>query len=167
MAQSCLTLCNPMDGSPPGSSVHGILQARTLEWISIPFSRESSQPEDPPDPGMEHGSPALQADSLPSEPPGIPVFRNDPKLHPIIKLTRKRPWRRILTFSLVELKLKLWGLGRSWRAANGRESLLSHRPRIQRVAILPLWFLESTHQYLPGPASLISMLPLPPELFIK
>ena len=46
VAQSCPTLCNPMDGSPPGSSVHGILQARILKWIAIPFSRRSSQPRD-------------------------------------------------------------------------------------------------------------------------
>ena len=37
--QSCLTLCNPMDCNPPGSSVHGILEARILEWVAIPFSR--------------------------------------------------------------------------------------------------------------------------------
>ena len=37
--QSCLTLCNSMDCSPPGSSVHRILHARILEWIAIPFSR--------------------------------------------------------------------------------------------------------------------------------
>ena len=37
--QSCLTLCNPMDSSPPDSSVHGILQARVLEWVAISFSR--------------------------------------------------------------------------------------------------------------------------------
>ena len=36
--QSCLTLCNPIDGSPPGSPVPGILQARTLEWVTISFS---------------------------------------------------------------------------------------------------------------------------------
>ena len=36
--QSCLTLCNPIDGSPPGSRVPGILQARTLEWVAISFS---------------------------------------------------------------------------------------------------------------------------------
>ena len=36
--QSCLTLCNPTDGSPPGSPVPGILQARTLEWVAISFS---------------------------------------------------------------------------------------------------------------------------------
>ena len=37
--QSCLTLCDPIDGSPPGSPVLGILQARTLEWVAISFSR--------------------------------------------------------------------------------------------------------------------------------
>ena len=36
--QSCPTLCDPIDGSPPGSAVPGILQARTLEWVAIPFS---------------------------------------------------------------------------------------------------------------------------------
>ena len=46
VAQSCPTLCNPVDCSPPGSSVHGILQARILEWVAIPFSRESSQAGD-------------------------------------------------------------------------------------------------------------------------
>jgi len=52
-----------MDYSSPGSSIHRILQARLLEWVALLFSRESSPPE------VEHGSPALQADSLPSEPP--------------------------------------------------------------------------------------------------
>jgi len=47
VVQSCPTLCNdPMNCSPPGSSVHGILQARILEWVAISFSRGSSQPED-------------------------------------------------------------------------------------------------------------------------
>ena len=46
VTQSCPTLCDPMDGSPPGSSVHGILQARILEWVAIPFSRGSSLPRD-------------------------------------------------------------------------------------------------------------------------
>ena len=45
-AQSCLTLCDPMDYSPPGSSVPGILLARILEWVAIPFSRGSSQRRD-------------------------------------------------------------------------------------------------------------------------
>ena len=55
-----------MDCSLPGSSLYGILQARVLEWGAISFSR------DLPNPGIEPGSPALQADSLPSEPPGKP-----------------------------------------------------------------------------------------------
>ena len=37
--QSCLTLCDPIDGGPPGSPVPGILQARTLEWVAISFSK--------------------------------------------------------------------------------------------------------------------------------
>ena len=55
-----------MDHSSPGSSVHGILQARILEWVAISFSRGS------PDPGIEPQSSELQAESLPSEPPGKP-----------------------------------------------------------------------------------------------
>ena len=46
VAQSCLTLCHPMDCSLPGFSVHGIFQARVLEWVGISFSRGSSQPRD-------------------------------------------------------------------------------------------------------------------------
>ena len=57
-----------MNCSPPGSSVHGILQARILVWVAIPSSRES------PNPKIEPRSPALQADSLPSEPPGKPIY---------------------------------------------------------------------------------------------
>ena len=44
--QSCPTLCDTMDGRPPGSSVHRILQARILEWVAISFSRGSSRPKD-------------------------------------------------------------------------------------------------------------------------
>ena len=46
IVKSCLTLYNPTDYSPPGSSVHGILQARILEWVAMPSSRGSSQPRD-------------------------------------------------------------------------------------------------------------------------
>ena len=112
--QSCPTLCNPIDSSPQGSPVPGILQARTLEWVAISFTMHESEkwklkvkslspvwlfatpwtaayqappsmgfsrqeywsglplpsPGDLPDPGIEPGSPALQADALTSEPPG-------------------------------------------------------------------------------------------------
>ena len=106
VTQLCLTLCDPMDCRPPGSSVHGILQARILEWVAMPSSRGSPQPRSPvlqedsllseppgkpknngvgkpipspeelPDPGIKLGSPALQADSLPAELPGKPWFLN-------------------------------------------------------------------------------------------
>ena len=68
------TLCNPMDYSLPGSSVHGILQARILECVAISFSR------DLPNPGMEHWSPTLQAGSLLSEPPAKPTVKAKEKL---------------------------------------------------------------------------------------
>ena len=58
-----------MNCSPPGSSVHGILQARILNWVAMPFSR------DRPDPGIKFEAPALQTDSVPSEPPGEPLRR--------------------------------------------------------------------------------------------
>ena len=44
--QSCLTLCEPVDSSPPGSSVHGILQARIRDWVAMPSSRASSRLRD-------------------------------------------------------------------------------------------------------------------------
>ena len=63
--RSCPTLCEPMDCSLPDSS--RILQARILEWVAMPFSRIL------PNPGIKPRPPALQADSLPSEPPGKPT----------------------------------------------------------------------------------------------
>ena len=66
VAQWYLTLCDPIDCSPPGSSVCGILQASRLEWVPVPSSRGS------PDPGTKPRSPALQADPLLSERPGKP-----------------------------------------------------------------------------------------------
>ena len=68
MAQSCPTLCDPVDCSPQSSSVHGILQARILEWLAIPFSSRSSQPRN------QTWISCMQADSLPSEPPGKLYF---------------------------------------------------------------------------------------------
>ena len=65
VTQLCPTLCDPMDYTPPGSSVHGILQA--TYWNGLPFP----SPGDLPNPGIEPISPALQADSLPSDPPGL------------------------------------------------------------------------------------------------
>ena len=73
-AQLCLTFCNPMHCSPPGFSVHGI--PRQEHWCGFLFP----SPENLPDPEIELGSPAWQADSLPSEPPG--------KLHSSIYMSK-------------------------------------------------------------------------------
>ena len=64
VAQLCLTPCDPMD-----YAVHEILQSRILEWVAFPFSR------DLPNPGIKPGSPALQADSLPTELSGMPCIK--------------------------------------------------------------------------------------------
>ena len=70
LLQSCLTLCDPVDCSLPGSSVHGIL--RQEYWSELPCS----SPGDLPDLGIQAGSPTLQADSLWLEPPGKPKVIN-------------------------------------------------------------------------------------------
>ena len=61
VTQSCLTLCDYMDCNPPGSSFHGILQAKKLKWVAIPVSKGF------PDPRIKPRSPAFQADSSLSE----------------------------------------------------------------------------------------------------
>ena len=71
VAQSCLTL-QPRDCSLPGSFIHGVFQARVLEWVAI------SSSGDLPSPRIEPRSPVLQADTLPSEPPGKSKYA----LHP-------------------------------------------------------------------------------------
>ena len=92
------------------SSVHGILQARMLEWVAIPFSRQTSAP------GIEPGSPTLQAGSLPSEPSGKPTgsdtqtqrkTRGNPLPFPI--LSRGERQKMSLQFLLPYLKSKFPG----------------------------------------------------------
>ena len=72
VAQPCPILCDPVDCSSPGSSVHGILQARILEWVAI-FS-----PGHLLDPRIEPRAPTLQADSLQTEQPGKSTPHNGP-----------------------------------------------------------------------------------------
>ena len=75
VAKSCPTLASdPMDCSPPGSSVHGIFQGRILEWIAISFSGGSSQPK------VRTQSSMLQVDSLLSEPPGNQNLYRNPNI---------------------------------------------------------------------------------------
>ena len=67
VAKLCPTLCDPMDCSPPGSSVHGISQARILDWVAISSSRGSSRPR------IKPVSPALAGGFFTIEPPGKPM----------------------------------------------------------------------------------------------
>ena len=79
VSQSCPTLCDPMDCSPPGSTVHVILQARILEWVAIVFSRGSSQPRDRTCASV---SPAPTGGFFTTAPPGKPLLGPD----------RRREW---------------------------------------------------------------------------
>ena len=102
-AQPCPTLCDPMGCSLPASSVHGILQARILEWVAMPSSRRS------PYPWFKPASPAFQADSLPAEQQGKPKksgvgkesacqcrrCRFDPWVR---KIPQRRKWQPIPVF---------------------------------------------------------------------
>ena len=85
VAQSCLTLCDPIDYTVPG-----ILWTRILEWVSFPLSRGYSQPRDRT-PGIEPRSLTLQADSLPAEPQGKPKYLNiTPQHHTNAKKKKKK-----------------------------------------------------------------------------
>ena len=87
VTQSCPTLCDPIDCSPPGSSVHGILRAKMLKPVSMPSSR------DLPDPGIKSKSPTLQADSLLSEPPGKPSTEGEGKKTPFLLFQDRRSFK--------------------------------------------------------------------------
>ena len=105
VTQSCLTLCHSVDYSPPGSSVHGILQARILEWIPIPFSRGSSQLRD------RTPSLALQSASWLYEPLGKP----DKTYNHGLKLRGKNQRRFIPWHSFLKIK-HLCGIQIKWKA---------------------------------------------------
>ena len=81
------TPCNPMDCSPPGSSVQGILQVGILEWVAIPSSKGPSHP------GIKPWSPASQADSLPFELQGSPIVCN----LRVKKLTKQHNFRETIS----------------------------------------------------------------------
>ena len=92
--QWCLTLCDPMDCSPPGSSIHEILQARILEWVAMPLSRGSFQPRDRTDVSLclLHQQPG----SLPLAPPGKPANEGGHGFN---------PWSRKIPHSVEQLSL--------------------------------------------------------------
>ena len=118
VAQSCLTLCDPMD-----CTVHGILQARILEWVAIPFSRGSSQPR----------CPTLQVDSFPAEPQGKPKNTGVGSLSLLqrIFLTQESNWG---TF-LVKVRLKTSGCPTNPRLSF-RWLCPPTKPKVQRTRSL-------------------------------
>ena len=80
VAQSCLTLCDPVDYNPPGSSVHVILQARIVTWVAMPSSRGSSRPRI---------SSTVQVGSLPPSLWEAQERRQGPKEHKIVSWLRE------------------------------------------------------------------------------
>ena len=102
--QSCLTLCDPMDCSPPGSSVHGILQVGILEWVAILFSRGIFLT-----PGIERRSPLLQADSLTSG--GKPDTRDTQVSAPTMEL-----WAQNCPSQVLKRENVHWGEGPAGRS---------------------------------------------------
>ena len=88
-------LCDPMDLSPPGSSVHGIFQARILEWVAISFSRGSSQPRDRTESLV---SPSLAGRFFTTEPPGKPLWDDSHILYSDMGLYYMFICKRLLTF---------------------------------------------------------------------
>ena len=80
--QSYPPVWDPMDCSPSGSSVHGIFQARILEWLAISFSRDLPNPEMEPKAPVY---PALQVDSLPPEQPKMMTFPDESSAHDILE----------------------------------------------------------------------------------
>ena len=123
------------------ASVCGIFQARILEWVAIPFSMGSS------DSGIEVGSPILQADSLPSEPPGKPQEK------PQIVVERERGWKEKKNTSTPGVMAAVWGRTQGLPQHHPRAHLLRltplHPPRPRSLSLQPT--LESSVRTLCGP----------------
>ena len=134
VSQLCLTLCSLMGCSTPGSAIHGTSKGRILECVAISFSRRSSWPRDLLDPGR---SPALQADSLPSEPPGkfakihvLLSWRCHPTIsscHPLLLMPSSLPSLRVFSSeSALCIKWpKYWGFSFSISPSNEHSGLIS------------------------------------------
>ena len=92
VTQSCMTLCHPKDYSPPGSSVHGIFQARIAEWVAVSFTRGSSRPSDRT--RVSYVSCICQAGFLPLAPPGRPWMHRMERGGPVSGGTKALPRER-------------------------------------------------------------------------
>ena len=125
--QSCPTLFDPLDCSPPGSSVHGILQARILEWVAI-----FTSPGDFSDLGIEPRSPTLQLNSLPSESPGKPLIYWFLSQIFFMAFPKSRTVDIACCYRFFLYQLLLWGVHKFFVHQNHLEGLLK--------LILCFWF---------------------------
>ena len=131
--------------SPPGSSVRGFLQARILEWVVNPFSRESSWPRD------WTGSPALQADSLLSEPPWKPHTIINTLVHAFV----------YIQFSSVQLLSRVRLFATPWIAAcQASLSITNSQSSLRLMSIKSV--MPSNHLILCRPLLLLP--PIPPSI---
>ena len=145
LAQSCPALCDPMDCSPPGSCIHGIFQARILEWVAISLSRVSSWPRD------WTGSPALQADSLLSEPPWKPHTIINTLVHAFV----------YIQFSSVQLLSRVRLFATPWIAAcQASLSITNSQSSLRLMSIKSV--MPSNHLILCRPLLLLP--PIPPSI---
>ena len=128
VTQWCPTLCNPMDCSLPGSSVRGILQARTLEWVVL-----LPPPGDLPDPGIEPRSPTLPVGSLLCEPPGKPKKTGAGSLSLLQGILGKTFLTSVTCYNILKCAFIVSLLNRMLsRFLFGRQSCSS--PRVARLA---------------------------------
>ena len=116
VVQSCPTLCDPMD-----YTVHGILQARIMEWVAFPFSRGSSQPRD------QTRSPAMQVDSLPAEPQGKSKNTEVGSLSLLQRIFLTQEWNR----GLLHCRQILYQL--SYQGSPEKEKITTNTAEIQRI----------------------------------
>ena len=130
------SLCDPMDCSPPGSSVHGILQARIPEWVIL------GKEMDLPSPGIELSSPALTGRSFTTEPPGTPLWDHSTAIY----------WRTPISVSMTNKYSKQENIqclhSRNIPLPWGSASTPWHNPwPCVSVLITGLWFfrLDSTY----------------------
>ena len=123
----CVTLCDSMDWSTPGSPVHGILQGRILEWVAIHFSRGSSRPRNRTRVSCE---PALQVDSFDTEPLGKPRRA----------LLKTQPTRTVISF---QMACPSPCFLRIWRFTLWRLTAMFHiGDHSLRLLLTPCWFLS-------------------------
>ena len=126
----CLTLCDPRDFSPPGSLVHGILQARILEWVAIPCSRESAWPSEL----LIHAKAWLNLKIIMANERRQNQKEKRSVFHKIIFIQKYKKWK--LTYSDEELIGICWGK-RKWREGGINTRLCGPEAALHT---LPPWF---------------------------